>query len=47
MNQQTSGGQWNSIGTFSMAAGSNNVKLSCWAGAGFIVVADAVRVVRR
>jgi N-acetyl-anhydromuramyl-L-alanine amidase AmpD len=47
MNQQTNGGQWNSIGTFSMAAGSNNVKLSCWAATGFVVVGDAIRVVRR
>ena|GEM_PF-1091452 len=46
-NQQQNGGQWNSLGTFSMAAGSNNVKLSCWAPAGYVVVADAVRIVRR
>lgn len=47
MNQQINGGKWNSLGTFSMAAGSNNVKLSCWTGAGYVVMADAVRVVRR
>jgi hypothetical protein len=46
-NQQANGGTWNSLGTFSLAAGSNNVKLSCWTGSGYIVVADAVRVVRR
>lgn len=46
-NQQTNGGTWNSLGQFSMAAGSNNVKLSCWAASGYVVVADAVRVVRR
>ena len=43
-NQQTGGGTWNSLGTFSLAAGSNNVRLSCWAAAGYVVVADAVRV---
>ena len=47
MNQQQNGGQWNSLGTFSMAAGSNNVKLSCWAPSGYVVVADAVRIIRR
>lgn len=47
MNQQTNGGQWNSLGTFSMAAGANNVKLSCWAPSGYVVVADAVRIIRR
>lgn len=47
MNQQTGGGQWNSLGTFSMAAGTNTVKLSCWAPSGYVVVADAVRVIRR
>jgi N-acetyl-anhydromuramyl-L-alanine amidase AmpD len=47
VNQQTNGGQWNSIGTFNFAAGSNNVKLSCWAGSGYIVVGDAIRLIRR
>lgn len=46
-NQQANGGTWNSLGTFSMAAGSNNVKLSCWTTSGYVVIADAVRLVRR
>lgn len=46
-NQQTGGGAWNSLGTFSMGAGSNNVRLSCWAATGYVVIADAVRIVRR
>ncbi len=46
-NQSTNGGQWNSLGTFSLATGSNNVKLSCWAPSGYVVVADAIRVIRR
>ncbi len=47
MNQQANGGMWNSLGTFSMAAGSNNVRLSCWAASGYVVIGDAVRIVRR
>jgi len=41
-NQQTGGGAWQTLGTWSMG-GSQNVKLSCWATTGFVVVADAVR----
>ena len=48
VNQQAAGGQWNSLGTYPFAAGTNgNVKLSCWTTAGFVVVADAVRFVKR
>lgn len=46
-NQQTNGGTWNSLGTFSINAGANTVKLSCWTTTGFIVVADAVKIVTR
>ena len=46
-NQQTGGGVWNSLGTVNCAAGNNTVKLSCWTTAGFIVVADAVKFVKR
>jgi len=43
VNQQINGGQWVSLGTFSMNAGANMVKLSCWTTTGFVVVADAVK----
>jgi hypothetical protein len=43
INQQTRGGQWVSLGSFSMNAGSNQVKLSCWTTTGFVVMADAVK----
>ncbi len=42
-NQQTGGGAWQLLGTWSFNAGNNDVKLSCWTGTGFIVVADAVK----
>ncbi len=43
VNQQANGGKWNALGSWSMNAGANQVKLSCWTTTGFIVVADAVR----
>jgi N-acetylmuramoyl-L-alanine amidase len=43
VNQQASGGQWNTLTSQSMNSGSNNVKLSCWATAGFTVIADAIK----
>jgi hypothetical protein len=43
-NQQTGGGTWNSLGTYGITAGTNTVKLSCWATTGFVVVADAVKI---
>jgi N-acetyl-anhydromuramyl-L-alanine amidase AmpD len=43
-NQQTNGGQWNTLGTFNFSAGWNKVVLSRWAPTGFVVVADAVRI---
>ncbi|MGI8908484.1 MAG: family 10 glycosylhydrolase [Candidatus Sumerlaeaceae bacterium] len=46
-NQQTGGGAWQSLGTFSLNAGTNQVKLSCWTAAGFFVIADAVKIVAR
>jgi len=42
-NQQSNGGQWNSLGTFHLNAGSNQVRLSCWTSSGSVVVADALR----
>lgn len=48
VNQQTGGGQWNSLGTYPFAAGTaGHVKLSCWATTGYVVVADAVCFVKR
>ena len=43
-NQQASGGQWNTLGTFAFKAGWNRVVLSRWQAPGSVVVADAVRV---
>jgi N-acetyl-anhydromuramyl-L-alanine amidase AmpD len=40
-NQQTGGGAWQLLGSWSMSTGK--VQLSCWTGTGFIVVADAVK----
>jgi N-acetylmuramoyl-L-alanine amidase len=43
VNQQANGGVWNTLGTVALGTGTQTTKLSCWTGAGFIVVADAVR----
>jgi Fibronectin type III domain len=45
VNQQTGGGAWNSLGVRNVAAGAATVKLSCWTTTGFVVVADATRLV--
>jgi N-acetyl-anhydromuramyl-L-alanine amidase AmpD len=47
VNQQTGGGQWRSLGTFTLTAGdANKVGVSRWtAGTGY-VIADAVRITR-
>ncbi len=42
-NQQMNGGSWQLLGTYPMTAGSNQVRLSCWTTAGFVVVADAIK----
>ena len=44
-NQQANGGKWNKLGRWNFVAGNNSIKLSCWTTTGFIVVADAVRMV--
>jgi subtilisin family serine protease len=44
VNQQLSGSQWNTLGTFNFSAGWNRVTLSRWTTTGFVVIADAVRV---
>ena len=43
-NQQTAGGQWNTLGTYAFTAGWNRVVLSRWQAPGSVVVADAIRV---
>jgi hypothetical protein len=43
-NQQTGGGVWNTLGSWSFPAGWNKVQLSRWAPEGFVVVADAIQV---
>lgn len=43
-NQQTGGGSWQSLGTYSINAGNNTVRLSCWTTPGFVVIADAIRI---
>ncbi|MCP3136767.1 golvesin C-terminal-like domain-containing protein [Pyxidicoccus xibeiensis] len=44
VNQQTGGGNWNTLGTFNFSAGWNKVQVSRWTGAAGYVVADAVRI---
>ncbi|MDY7230285.1 N-acetylmuramoyl-L-alanine amidase [Hyalangium rubrum] len=43
-NQQTGGGAWQVLGTYSFPAGWNEVQVSRWAAAGSVVIADAIRV---
>ncbi|GAB4322200.1 MAG: hypothetical protein Kow0059_17170 [Candidatus Sumerlaeia bacterium] len=43
VNQQTNGGKWNLLGSYSFGSGNQQVKLSCWTTAGYYVIADAVR----
>jgi N-acetyl-anhydromuramyl-L-alanine amidase AmpD len=44
VNQQGSGSQWVTLGTWSFSAGWNKVVLSRWTGDAGVVIADAVRV---
>ncbi|MBJ6760819.1 hypothetical protein JGU66_08585 [Myxococcaceae bacterium JPH2] len=44
VNQQLNGAKWNTLGTWSFAAGWNKVQLSRWTTAGAYVVADAIQV---
>jgi hypothetical protein len=46
-NQQVNGGSWQSLGTYYLLSGSNNVKVSCWTTTGYVVIADALRVAAR
>lgn len=48
VNQQVNGGQWNSLGTFSLNAGDYNVVgVSRWTSGSGYVIADAVKLVQR
>ncbi|HEX8704351.1 MAG TPA: N-acetylmuramoyl-L-alanine amidase, partial [Myxococcaceae bacterium] len=42
--QQTGGGAWQTLGTWSFPAGWNEVQVSRWAPEGSVVIADAIRV---
>jgi N-acetyl-anhydromuramyl-L-alanine amidase AmpD len=44
VNQQTGGGAWQSLGSYSFSAGWNRVSLSRWTTEGYVVIADAVRI---
>ena len=44
VNQQVNGGAFRAIGTWSFSAGWNKVVLSRWTTAGYVVIADAIRV---
>ena len=44
VNQQSSGSQWATLGTWSFSKGWNKVVLSRWATPGKVVIADALRV---
>lgn len=44
VNQQASGSQWVTLGTWNFTAGWNKVVLSRWAAPGQVVIADAIRV---
>ncbi|MGI8966759.1 MAG: N-acetylmuramoyl-L-alanine amidase, partial [Limisphaerales bacterium] len=47
VNQQINGGQWNLLGTYSLLAGNNTVKLSCWTTTNFVFIADAIKWVQQ
>ena len=44
VNQQKSGGQWNTLGSWTFPAGTNRVLLSRWTTGGYYAIADAVRL---
>ncbi|MEO1482623.1 MAG: N-acetylmuramoyl-L-alanine amidase [Myxococcota bacterium] len=44
VDQRSSGGSWNTLGTFPFTAGWNSVQLSIWAPESQVVIADAIRV---
>lgn len=46
-NQQSNGGTWQTLGTYSFNSGSNKVLLSCYTTTGYVVIADAIKLVAR
>lgn len=44
VNQQINGGNWNTLGTVSLATGTRVTQLSFWTTTGFVVVADAIKL---
>lgn len=44
MNQQSNGGKWNQVGSWSFTKGWNKIQLSRWTTTGYVVIADAVRI---
>ena len=47
VDQRVNGGQWRSLGTFTLAAGdANKVAVSRWTSAAGLVIADAIRITR-
>ena len=47
-NQQTNGGKWNLLGTYSFGTGTGfPTYLSCWTGTGYVVMADAIKWVKQ
>jgi|GEM_PF-1831612 len=44
VNQQSNGGKWVSLGSFSFTAGWNKVLLSRWTTTGYVVIADAIQI---
>lgn len=47
VDQRTGGGQWRALGTFSLPAGTNMVRLNAPKGSSGVIIADAVKWVRR
>ena len=44
-NQQSQGGQWVSLGVYSLSSGlTERVGLSCWTGSNDYVIADAIKL---
>jgi hypothetical protein len=46
VNQQANGGKWNTLASGQSLSGTATTSLSCWAAAGSVAVADAVKYVR-
>ncbi len=46
-NQRANGGSWQTLGIYQINAGTNTVKVSCWTTPGYVVIADAIKVVPR